>query len=141
MQIQVRNNMVKTLYSFFVAARRIAMALAIVFNYKFCLRTKSEGLQVFKGEDSYILALPENLPHGLWINGVGNAAFRMRRRKHRLKGSLLLRTCICQGGEIPCFQCAFKTHCAGVKVGEPVWQFFPERILALQQRCFEGFGL
>ena len=66
-----------------MAAGHGDMACAILFNFEFCLRAKSEGMAVFKGSNAFVFLLPEHLPKGAWVNSAGNVSFRMRRRKHR----------------------------------------------------------
>jgi len=129
-KFKLRNHMVTTLYHFFMTAGHGDMACAILFNFEFCLRAKSEGMAVFKGSNAFVFLLPEHLPNGAWVNSAGNVSFRMRRRKHRPAGSLLTRGCCCGKGELPCFACEFTRRYEQAEVGQPLWNFRPAEFIA-----------
>ena len=129
-KFKLRNHLVTALYRFFMTAGHGDMACAILFNFEFCLRTRSEGLAVFKGCDAFVFLIPEHLPNGAWVNSAGNICFRMRRRKHRPAGSLLTRGCVCTSTELPCFACEFKKRYERAETGQPLWNWKPSEFIA-----------
>lgn len=63
--------------------------------WEFLLRVQSEAVGIQAGAPCDATALPASRHSGLWIDQSGALVLRLQRRKHRPKGSLLRRRCLC----------------------------------------------
>ena len=123
----LRYFMVQALATYNQYRNLMAMALFIVFNYEFCLRSKSEGLLVYVGRES---DTPELLRSGLRPNGVHikeengekMLVYVMGKRKNRPQGSFLVRRChCCRPGNRVCVVCEAAKALVGRHVAEICW--------------------
>ena len=115
------------------------MAMLAMFGFEFLLRVQSEGLVVFKGEnDDYLELKKDNQPNAVWMADDGKLVFRMRQRKNRQTGSLLLRSCTCDNPKVPyCMVCKMKVFLERFQVGEMIWTFTSREFMA---KCKEGLS-
>ena len=90
--------------------------------YDFMLRVQSEGTKMVVGQDSDGLSLPDGIDGSLWCTENPKIArCRLRRRKHRPKGSLLSRPCTCDVSEQLCVYHAVLRLTQGKRPGDVLW--------------------
>jgi len=63
--------------------------------WEFLLRVQSEAIGLQNGCPPDATALPPERHSGMWVDASGALVLRLQRRKHRPKGSLLRRRCMC----------------------------------------------
>ena len=106
----------------------------IVVIYEFLLRVRSEGCAMFVGCDSDALELPQEVPGSVWICWRKRAAYmRLRQRKNRAGGSLMMRSCVC-GTKSPCGFCSIARLTADRVPGSMLWRLSPLEMLKLIKR-------
>ena len=76
--------------------------VAAVWSYHFLLRVENEAIPLQKGCPSWgrLLRLPADVHSGIWVQD-GQLHLRLTSRKHRPRGSYMIRSCCCsQAGDM-----------------------------------------
>ena len=112
------------LVSYFDAIGLGMVSLAVLLKWEFLLRVQSEGLCFIKGDASDATSLPKGRDIWLWLDSKGILCLRLRRRKNRPEGSLLMRYCTCSiVGTRLCVKCRVASMALNkVPAGTMLWK-------------------
>ena len=98
--------------------------------FDFLLRTRSEGLVVWKGEPSDPTTKPKNRKSGLWVDSKKQLVLWLKVRKNRPLGSTLVRACSCSiTGKEFCAACQDGRYMESFSTGEVLWEFEAKEFL------------
>ena len=107
--------------------------------WNYLLRVQSEGALVHCGSDADAISLPLGVSSSVWVSQRKQAAFcRLRRRKHKPAGSLLLRLCTCSEDEILCVFHAVLRLTKDARPGEQLWSLTAHEIQSKVRRYLEA---
>ena len=141
-----------------VSVTRLARAVsteefrvAFVLGWQFLLRMQSEAVPLEKGGAESVVTLAPERHSAVWLAPNGRLHLRLRTRKHRPAGSLLIRQCICAVGEQHelCPICQCRDFLAGKQEGERLFSFsavgllseFRRMMTLLMQPGARSYGL
>ena len=102
--------MVMQLVSYFDSQLLFEFSMATLFYWFFLCRVQSEGIVVVKGNPNFVDEIPAGVNNAAWVAGRW-AHFRLRKRKHRPRGSWLKQCCSCNGDSTAsqwCLVCRLK---------------------------------
>ena len=92
-------------------------------SYHFLLRVQSEGIGIEAGSPADAQSrLPEERHSAIWIEN-DRVHLRLRRRKHRPQGSLMVRQCECHNLPDSCF---CPVHCISLRYMDSGQRVFPD---------------
>ena len=107
-----------------------------------CLfRVQSEALPLEVGQPADATSLPPGRHSGAWVFG-DEVFIRLRRRKHRPRGSLLRRKCTCtKTAQQFCVVCRMRVFTSGFPAGMRIWDIKANAFLKLIRSCLSLLGL
>ena len=122
----LHQHMVRMLVVFYGAQGDQWASIQTLLNWECLLRVASEGTTVYAGCPLDARLMTRDVPNALWVENCPRAGkiacFKMRRRKHRPKGSLLVRKCRCyQVGTQFCLPCCLEKSCYDKEPGDLLW--------------------
>ena len=96
-------------------------SVLVLMCWEFLFRVQSEALPLECGRAEELLLLPPERHSAVWV--ANSVCFvRLRRRKHRPKGSILKRACCCQHvGRQFCACCRVQKYIEGFTTGTKLW--------------------
>ena len=100
----------------------------------------SEGLIVWKGEESDLGRLPFDRDNSVWVDQQKTLHFKMRKRKNKPWGSHLQATCQCHKKPHECIPCIFFTWSDKFEVGHVIWNYKPVQFQETMRRQFLIYG-
>ena len=112
------------------------MAEAFVLSWAFLLRVQSECLELQAGEASDLGKLPGGRHSCVFVDDQCRLVIVFARRKHRPKGSVLLRSCSCgTKGPATCPPHRLGPLLAQKRPGDRLWSFTSSALLKMLRRC------
>jgi len=104
--------------------------VAFTFGWQFLFRMQSECVPLEKGSATSIVDLPEGRHSAVWLAPNRHLHIRLKTRKNRAQGSLLIRPCTChlENPEV-CAVCSTETFLQDKQEGERLFSFSAGELL------------
>ena len=122
----------------------------LLISWQALLRVQSEAIPLECGSFETVHVLPPNRHSSVFIDEEGTLHLRLRQRKHRPQGSLLIRPCICTLSQrnVMCVGHRLKTRILNMAEGQKVFNFtssvaltqFRSMLKLLQVPDYQGFS-
>ena len=110
--------------------------------WEFLLRVQSEALEMQAGVPGDATALAEGRHSGLWLDSSGALVLRLQRRKHRPRGSVLRRKCLCASvGRQLCVTHRLGDYIKACRPGEALFDFSANTFLGILKGLLEEVGV
>ena len=123
---------IKGLVSNFDRCRMARYSLFVLVCWEFLLRPLSEACPMLVGGEQDTGSLPDGKHSGIWLDREGRVNLRLLKRKHRPRGSLMLRPHTCGGltqRASFCLACRLKITLAQTSYGEVLFPAKPSKIM------------
>ena len=114
--------------------RQARVSLFLLVCWAFLLRPLSEAFQLTVGNESETASLPENKHSGIWVDRTHRGCLRLRKRKHRPRGSYQQRVHTCFGQKrkfFCCLPCRLEVALKSVKYGDIFFERTPHEMMLL----------
>jgi len=100
------------------------------------LRVQSEAIGLEKGDPGEITGIAPSRHSSVYIDADESLVIGLRRRKHRPRGSVLIRKCICaKRGASVCPPHRFRALLEEKATGERLWHFSADELRKQVRRC------
>ena len=107
-----------------------AWSILVLTAWSFLLRVASEALDIVAGAEDWEHAWPDEVSQALWVDTEGYACLKLRKRKHRPRGSFMRRPCTCKGSTPRfCFPHRLAKFLRGVRPGTSLWKISSSQLL------------
>ena len=108
----------------------------------FLLRVMAEGIPLERGIAAELTELPAGRHSTVYIDAAGWLVIGLRRRKHRPKGSVLRRPCLCRSrGAAVCPVHVMKPLLDQTQPGSRLWAFSGAQFLRMLRRALQLLGV
>ena len=114
-----------------------------VLSWSFLLRVQSEGVPLEAGADAELRSLPPHRHAAIVLDELGNLHLRLRCRKNRPGGSLLMRPCTCNGpgGSLLCAPHRAQARLEQMVPGERLFPASESHYLSLFRKALKLLGV
>ena len=121
--------------------QELQKALLFGMCFEFLLRVASEACKLHVGCEDDVDALPPGVEASIWLRKrTRRVALRLRTRKHRPQGSLMLRPCSCETTPGLCVYHLAEAVLEGRRPGELLWEVLPREVLTHTRRYMTLLG-